>query len=63
MTSDWREPPDPDPESSLIGTIYEGYPAVAPYVVVSPGSWVFAGTGVAAGNQLPQPGRHRVRPG
>jgi hypothetical protein len=49
VTSDWREPPDPDPESSLIGTIYEGYPAVAPYVVVSPGSWVFAGTGVAAG--------------
>ncbi len=49
VTSDWREPPDPDPESSLIGTIYEGYPAVAPFVVVSPGSWVFAGTGVAAG--------------
>jgi hypothetical protein len=49
VTSDWREPPDPDPESSLIGTIYEGYPAVAPYVVVSPGSWVFAGTGVTAG--------------
>jgi len=49
VTSDWREPPDPDPESSLIGTIYEGYPAVAPYVVVSPGSWVFAGTGVSAG--------------
>jgi hypothetical protein len=49
VTSDWREPPDPDPESSLIGTIYEGYPAVAPYVVVSPSSWVFAGTGVGAG--------------
>ena len=49
VTSDWREPPDPDPESSLIGTIYEGYPAVAPYVVVSPHSWVFAGTGVTAG--------------
>ncbi len=49
VTSDWREPPDPDPESALIGTIYEGYPAVARYVVVSPRSWVFAGTGVAAG--------------
>ncbi len=53
VTSDWREPPDPDPESSLIGTIYEGYPAVAPYVVVSPDSWVFAGTGVAAGASFP----------
>jgi hypothetical protein len=49
VTSDWREPPDPDPESSLIGTIYEGYPAVAPYVVVSPKSWLFAGTGVPEG--------------
>jgi hypothetical protein len=49
VTSDWREPPNPDPESSLIGTVYEGYPAVAAYEVTSPGSWVFAGTGVAAG--------------
>jgi len=49
VTSDWREPPDPDPESSLIGTIYEGYPAVAPFKVVSPESWLFAGTGVAKG--------------
>jgi hypothetical protein len=49
VTSDWRDPPAPDPESSLIGTSYEGYPATAPYVVVSPDSWLFAGTGVAAG--------------
>ncbi len=49
VTSDWREPPDPDPESSLIGTIYEGYPAQAPYVVVSPDAWLFAGTGVGKG--------------
>ena len=49
VTSDWREPPRPDPESSLIGTLYEGYPAVASYVVAAPDSWVFAGTGVAAG--------------
>jgi hypothetical protein len=52
VTSDFREPPDPDPESSLIGTIYEGYPAQAPYVVVSPGSWVFAGTGVTEGSSF-----------
>ena len=38
--------PDPDPESSLIGTIYEGYPVDAPFVVASAGSWVFEGTGV-----------------
>jgi len=49
VTGDWRGPPDPDPESSLTGTLYEGYPAVAPYVVVSPRSWVFAGTAVTEG--------------
>jgi len=52
VTSDWREPPAADPESSLIGTIYEGYPATSPYVVVSPDSWLFAGTGVPAGTRF-----------
>jgi hypothetical protein len=52
VTSDFREAPDPAPESSLIGTIYEGYPAVAPYVVASPGSWVFSGTGVRVGSSF-----------
>lgn len=28
----------------MIGTLYKGFPAVAPYVVVSPDSWVFKGT-------------------
>ena len=36
MTSDWREPPHLDPESSLTGTLYEGFPAVADYVVATP---------------------------
>jgi hypothetical protein len=49
VTSDWREPPHPDPESSLIGTLYESNPADAPYVVASPDSWLFAGTGVRKG--------------
>jgi hypothetical protein len=53
VTSDWREPPVSDPESSLIGTIYEGYPADAPYVVSSPDSWVFKGTGVREGQSFP----------
>lgn len=53
VTSDWRDPPHPDPESSLIGTIYEGYPADAAYVVSSPRSWVFAGTGVPEGASFP----------
>ena len=49
VTSDWRAAPSPDPESSLIGTLYESYPATAAYRVVSPGGWVFKGTGVPAG--------------
>ena len=52
VTSDWREPPVPDPESALIGTIYEGYPANAAYQVVAPDSWLFAGTGAAGGTRL-----------
>jgi hypothetical protein len=53
VTSDWREPPNADPESSLIGTLYEGYPAVADYVVLTPGAWMFKGTGVSAGTSFP----------
>ena len=53
VTSDWREPPKPDPESTLIGTTYEGYPVDASYVVTAPESWVFAGTGVRAGASFP----------
>jgi hypothetical protein len=53
VTSDWREPPNSDPESSLIGTIYEGYPVDAPFVVSSPKSWVYAGTKVPEGASFP----------
>jgi hypothetical protein len=49
VTSDWREPPDPDPESSVIGTLYEGYPAISNYVVRTPDAWMFKGTGVREG--------------
>ena len=53
VTSDWREPPDPDPESSLTGTLYESNPANANFIVASPHSWVFAGTGVQKGTSIP----------
>jgi len=49
VTSDWREPPHPDPESSLTGTLYESNPVSAAYVVASPHAWMFAGTGVRKG--------------
>jgi len=53
VTSDWRDPPNSDPESTLIGTIYEGYPVDASLVVSSPSSWVYRGTGVSAGDSFP----------
>jgi hypothetical protein len=53
VTSDWREPPDPDPESSITGTLYEANPVDADFVVASPSSWVFANTGVQLGTSIP----------
>jgi hypothetical protein len=53
VTNDYREPPDPDPESSLTGTLYESNPTNADYVVASPDSWIFAGTGVRKGSSFP----------
>jgi hypothetical protein len=52
VTNDFRAPPHPDPESSLIGTLYESYPTVADYVVATPGAWMFAGTGVRKGTRF-----------
>ena len=64
VTSDWREPPDPDPESSLTGTLYESNPGRrrlrggrAGRLDVAPAPGWRKGTGSA------RPGRHRVRPG
>jgi hypothetical protein len=53
VTSDWREPPHPDPESSLIGTLYESNPTDAAFVIASPDAWMFAGTGVKKGTSFP----------
>jgi hypothetical protein len=50
VTNDFREPPDPAPESSVIGVIYESYPTVAHYVVTRPDAWMFRGTGVREGH-------------
>ncbi|MFD8478890.1 N,N-dimethylformamidase beta subunit family domain-containing protein [Kitasatospora sp. NPDC059673] len=52
-TTDFRSPPGADPESSLLGVIYDGYPVDAPYVVTEPGHWLFAGTGAKAGDSFP----------
>ncbi|WP_374104365.1 N,N-dimethylformamidase beta subunit family domain-containing protein [Streptomyces sp. ISL-43] len=52
-TNDFRRAPAPDPESSLLGVIYDGYPVDAPYVVTHPDHWLLAGTGARAGDAFP----------
>ena len=46
VTTQWREPPSSDNESSLTGTDYGCSPVRAPMVVVDPGSWLFTGLGL-----------------
>ncbi|MGO8891572.1 MAG: N,N-dimethylformamidase beta subunit family domain-containing protein [Streptosporangiaceae bacterium] len=54
VTGNWPTPPDPDPESSLIGQSYVcSVTSNFPMVVTDPGSWVWAGGGVHAGESLP----------
>jgi hypothetical protein len=52
VTVDWRQPPDPRPESSLLGEQYECNPVRADWVVAMPDSWIFTGTGLHKGDHL-----------
>ncbi|HXQ62444.1 MAG TPA: N,N-dimethylformamidase beta subunit family domain-containing protein [Acidimicrobiales bacterium] len=49
----WSAPPTSWPESQLIGSMYQDVGADADLVVADPSSWVWAGTGVTAGQKLP----------
>jgi hypothetical protein len=51
-TTDYRLAPAPDPESSLTGVIYEGYPVDASYVIYQPDHWLYAGTGARKGQSF-----------
>jgi hypothetical protein len=53
VTTQWREPPSSDPESSLTGTYYRCNPVRADMVVADPSSWLLAGLGLRAGDRLP----------
>jgi hypothetical protein len=52
-TQQWRQPPDPRPESVITGVFYECNPVSAPYVVYDASSWIFAGTGAYKGESFP----------
>ena len=53
VTGQWRYPPNARPESVLTGVFYESNPVKADMVIRNPGHWLFAGTGVVNGTQLP----------
>jgi hypothetical protein len=51
-TTQWRSPPDPRPESVLLGNFYQCNPAHADMVAVDPGGWLLSGI-VRDGQVLP----------
>jgi hypothetical protein len=53
VTNDFRQHPQPHPECSLTGTYYEAYPTEGAYQVLTPNSWLFAGTGAKKGSKYP----------
>ena len=53
VTVNWRSPPLHDPESELLGAMYECNPVHADMVVADAQSWVFAGTGMSDGDHIP----------
>ncbi|MGH9017485.1 MAG: N,N-dimethylformamidase beta subunit family domain-containing protein [Acidimicrobiales bacterium] len=50
---EWAAPPTSWDESQLIGSMYQDVAADADLIVGDPTSWVWAGTGVTAGQALP----------
>ncbi len=53
-TTRYRDPPNPEPENALFGSMYLDWQLFgAPLRVADPSHWVFAGTGVSAGELFP----------
>ena len=53
VTVSWRQAPVDKPESSLLGEMYQCNPVHTDMVVTDPTAWVWAGTGLTAGQRLP----------
>ena len=51
-TQEWRSPPNPRPESVILGNLYQCNPVSADMVVAAPDSWLLKGI-VAPGQRLP----------
>ncbi|MHB8244862.1 MAG: N,N-dimethylformamidase beta subunit family domain-containing protein [Acidimicrobiales bacterium] len=53
VTSNWNAPPDPRPESALIGIMYQAYGASGSLVVVDSSHFAFKGTGLKDTSTVP----------
>jgi hypothetical protein len=53
VTVQWRDAPVNRPESTLLGEMYQCNPVRTDMVVTDPTAWLWAGTGVVAGQHLP----------
>jgi hypothetical protein len=53
VTANWPDPPAAQPQSTLIGDMYQSNPVNAPLVVADASSWLFRGTGAQNGDTLP----------
>ncbi len=53
VTVNWPQPPVNEPECILTGSTYQDIGAKADMVVTDPSHWVLAGTGLRAGQHLP----------
>ena len=52
-TPNWRSDPVFEPESVLLGAMYECNPVHADMVIVDGSNWVFAGAGISDGEHIP----------
>jgi hypothetical protein len=52
VTVNWRNPPSDDPESAVLGPMYQCYGVHDDLVVGAAGSWIFAGTGLENGDTI-----------
>lgn len=52
-TGMWRADPDPDPENSLTGMLYEAFPADADLAIHDPQFFLFEGLGLRRGSAVP----------
>ncbi len=53
-TVEWRSPPSSRPESATVGIMYECAPMSAPMHIVNSSNWIFEGSGVTDGENLPK---------